>query len=75
LTLNAGDTVRVISPSGIVVRRITIASSLREGLIFVPMGFNDNDARNVIALSLLEEANSPGWKEVRVRIEKVEEKF
>jgi len=26
-------------------------------------------------LSLLEKANSPGWKEVRVKIEKVEENF
>ena len=75
LNLNAGDTVRVISPSGIVARRITIVDTLREGLIFVPMGFNANDARNLIELSLLEKANSPGWKEVRVKIEKVEENF
>jgi predicted molibdopterin-dependent oxidoreductase YjgC len=75
LTLNAGDTVRVISPYGIVVRRITIVNTLREGLIFVPTGFNANDARNLIELSLLEEAISPGWKEVRVKIEKVEENF
>ena len=75
LTLNAGDTVRVISPYGIVVRKIIIVNTLKPGLIFVPLGFNNNDARNLIELSLLEETNSPGWKEVPVKIEKVEGNF
>ena len=75
LTLNPGDTVRLISSTGNLVRRITIGNGLREGLIFVPTGFNANDARNLIALSLLEEANTSGWKEVSVRIEKVEGNF
>ncbi len=38
-------------------------------------GFNANDARNLIELSLLEKPILPAGKEVRVKIEKVEGNF
>ncbi len=64
------DTVIVTSRSGSVTRKIRIEKSLGAGQIFVPTGFNGNDAMNLLALSDITKPGSPGWKTCRVRIEK-----
>jgi formate dehydrogenase alpha subunit len=64
------DTVIVSSRSGSVTRKIRIEKSPGAGQIFVPTGFNGNDAMNLLALSDITKPGSPGWKTCRVRIEK-----
>jgi formate dehydrogenase alpha subunit len=62
------DTVIVTSRSGSVTRKIRIEKSLGAGQIFVPTGFNGNDAMNLLALSDLTKPGSPGWKTARVKL-------
>ncbi|MBN1627723.1 MAG: molybdopterin-dependent oxidoreductase [Deltaproteobacteria bacterium] len=69
--LSEGDRIRVASASGSIERGIKIEKSLRTGLIFIPLAFNNNDALNLIGFKPLGEADSPGWKECRVSIEKI----
>jgi formate dehydrogenase alpha subunit len=68
LNLKDDDTVTVTSASGSVTRRVRIDQSLGAGQIFVPTGYNGNDAMNLLALSDLTQPGSPGWKTVRVKL-------
>jgi formate dehydrogenase alpha subunit len=70
LDLKDDDTVTVTSASGSVTREIRIDQSLSAGQIFVPTGYNGNDAMNLLALSDITQPGSPGWKTARVKIEK-----
>jgi len=73
INLKEGDTVRISSPYGSIVREVTMKKELRPGLVFIPIGFHNNDAMQLINLTQLGEADSPGWKECHVKIERVEE--
>ncbi|UCE56155.1 MAG: molybdopterin-dependent oxidoreductase [Desulfobacterales bacterium] len=66
-----GDSVKVISPFGAVQRTITLKKEISPGEVFVPIAVNSNDAMNLIELTDLADPNSPGWKTVRVKLEKV----
>jgi formate dehydrogenase alpha subunit len=68
LNLKDDDTVTVTSTSGSVTRKIRIDKSLGAGQIFVPTGYNGNDAMNLLALSDITQPGSPGWKTVRVKL-------
>jgi formate dehydrogenase alpha subunit len=68
LNLKDDDTVTVTSISGSVTRKIRIEKSLSAGQIFVPTGYNGNDAMNLLALSDLTQPGSAGWKTVRVKL-------
>ncbi|MGB5745733.1 MAG: molybdopterin-dependent oxidoreductase [Desulfobacterales bacterium] len=70
LKVQDADIVTVTSKSGSVTRRIRIEKSLGAGQIFVPTGFNGNDAMNLLALSDITRQGSPGWKICRVKIKK-----
>jgi len=70
LNANNDDTVIVTSRSGSVTGKIRIEKSLGAGQIFVPTGFNGNDAMNLLALSDITKPGSPGWKTAKVKIEK-----
>ena len=71
LNLDDGDRVRISSPYGSISREVTLKKDLRPGLIFVPMAFHNNDAMQLIELTQLGRADSPGWKECNVRVEKM----
>jgi formate dehydrogenase alpha subunit len=71
LNLNEGDQVRISSRSGSIVRGVTVKKGLRSGLIFIPMAFHNNDAIQLIQLTHLGQADSLGWKECRVKLEKL----
>jgi formate dehydrogenase alpha subunit len=71
--LKEGDRVKISSPYGSIVRGVTIKNDLRPGLVFIPIGFYNNDAMKLINLTQLGEADSPGWKECHVKIERLEE--
>ena len=71
INLKEGDTVRISSPYGSISREVTIKNDLRPGLVFIPIGFHNNDAMQLINLTQLGEPDSPGWKECHVKIEKL----
>jgi len=71
LDLKDGDVVRVVSRSGSIERKITIEKGLGKGMIFVPLGFNNNDARNLVELTPLLKSGAGSWNMCRVEIEKV----
>ena len=72
INVKEGDTVTISSPYGSIVRGVTINKDLRPGLVFIPIGFHNNDVMQLINLTQLGEADSPGWKECHVKIEKLE---
>jgi len=73
LKLKEGDQVRISSTHGSISREVILKADLRPGLIFIPMAFHNNDVMNLIELTQLGQANSPGWKECNVRVEKAED--
>ncbi len=70
LDLKDDDTVVVTSKFGSVTRGIRIEKGLGANHIFVPTGFNGNEAMDLLALSDITQPGSPGWKTCRVKIEK-----
>ncbi len=73
LNLKEGDHVRISSPYGQICREVMLKKGLRPGLIFIPMAFHNNDARQLIELTRLGLVDSPGWKECQVKLEKIED--
>lgn len=71
LDLHDGDTVRVLSQHGSVVREVRLESGLKTGLIFVPVAVSANDARNLIGLTELCKPASSGWKTCQVKLVKL----
>jgi len=72
LDLKQGDEIRISSPYGAILREVTLNRDLRPGLIFIPLAFHNNDARQLIGLTPLGLVDSPGWKTVHVKIERLE---
>jgi len=70
LHVKDGDHIRISSLYGSISRGVTIKKGIRQGLVFIPMAFKDNDARHLIELTRLGEKESPGWKLCHVKIEK-----
>ncbi len=70
LDLKDDDTVVVTSKFGSVTRGIRIEKGLGANHIFVPTGFNGNEAMDLLALSDITKPGSPGWKTCNVKIEK-----
>jgi predicted molibdopterin-dependent oxidoreductase YjgC len=72
LHLSEGDTVSISSPHGSIRREVTLKKDLRPGLIFIPMAFNSNDAMQLLDLTQLGREDSPGWKQIQVKIVKLD---
>jgi formate dehydrogenase alpha subunit len=70
LKVKDGDSVKVSSRFGSVQRAIRLNNEISPGDLFVPMAVNGNDAMNLIDLTDLADPKSPGWKSVRVKLEK-----
>ncbi|MBU4425471.1 MAG: molybdopterin-dependent oxidoreductase, partial [Proteobacteria bacterium] len=73
LNLKRGDKVRISSPDGSIERDITLKKDVRPGLIFIPMAFHNNDARQLMGLTRLGEVDSPGWNGCHVKIERIKD--
>jgi formate dehydrogenase alpha subunit len=71
LNVKEGEMVKISSLYGSISREVAIKKDLRPGLIFIPMAFHNNDVRQLIELTQLGEADSPGWKECKVKVEKI----
>jgi predicted molibdopterin-dependent oxidoreductase YjgC len=70
LGLKDDDTIMVRSRIGGLKRKIRLKKTLAEGHVFVPTGFNDNEAMCLFSLSDMTTPGSPGWKTCRVQMEK-----
>jgi formate dehydrogenase alpha subunit len=70
LDLKNGDRVRISSIHGSILREVILKKDLSPGLIFIPLAFDNNDAMNLIDFTEMGQADSPGWKECDVRVEK-----
>ncbi len=66
------DTVMVRSRFGVVKRKIRLKKGVPAGHVFVPAGFNDNEAMRLFSLSDMTKPGSPGWKTCSVKLEKAE---
>jgi len=71
LNLKDGDMIRISSPNGSIDREVMLNKDLSTELIFIPMAFHNNDSMQLVELTQLGEASSPGWKECNVKIEKL----
>ncbi len=70
LNLAQGDEIRIFSPHGSISREVAFKRNLSPGFIFVPMAFEENNARQLLGMTPLGREDSPGWKVVNVKIEK-----
>lgn len=71
LDLGNGEMVRISSRFGSISRKVTLSNEVRQGQVFVPIAFNDNDAMGLIPLTQLGAPEAQGWKSCSVRIEKM----
>jgi formate dehydrogenase alpha subunit len=71
LDLKDDDAVVVTSKFGSVTRGIRIEKGLGANHIFVPTGFNGNEAMDLLGLFDIAQPGSPGWKTCRVKIKKI----
>ena len=70
LKLRDGDTVKIESRWGEIIRKIDRSHRLAAGQLFVPLAVNANDAMNLIDLKDLADPNTTGWKTCAVKISK-----
>ena len=66
------DQIRVTSAMGEIERPIKINKDIQGGYIHIPTAYNQNDARCLIPLAPLLDADSSGWDTCQVTVEKVE---
>ncbi|MCP4667189.1 MAG: hypothetical protein GY849_12580 [Deltaproteobacteria bacterium] len=71
LGLQDGDTIRLSSKNGVLEREIRVDQGLGRGMIFVPVGFNGNDAMQLISSAASEGEQIEGIKICRVTMEKM----
>ncbi|MGD8763924.1 MAG: molybdopterin-dependent oxidoreductase [Desulfobacteraceae bacterium] len=71
LKVKDGDSVKVSSQFGTVQRAIRLKKEISPGELFVPMAVDGNDAMNLIDLTDLADPKSPGWKSVKVKLQKI----
>jgi predicted molibdopterin-dependent oxidoreductase YjgC len=73
LDLKNGDHVRISSEYGSITRRVIMQKDLPFGLIYVPLAFQGNGARQLVGLTQPGKEDSPGWMQVSVEVEKISE--
>ncbi len=70
LNLKDDDIIAVRSRMGDLKRKVRFKAALAEGHIFVPTGFNNNEAMCLFSLSDMVAPDSIGWKTCPVQVEK-----
>ncbi|MFW6011942.1 MAG: molybdopterin-dependent oxidoreductase [Desulfosalsimonas sp.] len=70
LGLEEGGRIRIISDHGAIERAFIADSGLTSGRVFVPLGFNENDAVSLAGLTDLKPP-APAWRTFDVTIEKI----
>ena len=74
LGLQDGDSVAIRSRAGSIEREIRVVTGLKAGLVFIPLAFRGNDARELSGWDPLVSAEPAGWKTCAVRVEKTAER-
>ena len=69
LNLHTGDRARVQSRLGALIREVRIDDTLQAGQVFIPTGFHENDAMNLIELTAPGTGSWRGFKTCQVRLE------
>ncbi|MCF8145374.1 MAG: molybdopterin-dependent oxidoreductase [Deltaproteobacteria bacterium] len=69
LNLHTGDRARVQSRLGALIREVRIDDTLQAGQVFIPTGFHENDAMNLIELTAPGTGSWQGFKTCQVRLE------
>ncbi|HEJ83754.1 MAG TPA: hypothetical protein ENO25_04220 [Desulfobacteraceae bacterium] len=69
LNLHTGDRVRVQSRHGALIREVRMDDTLQAGQVFIPTGFHENDAMNLIELTAPGTGSWQGFKTCQVRLE------
>ena len=72
LNLKDDDIIVVRSRMGDLRRKVRFKAALPESHVFVPTGFNDNEAMCLFSLSGMTGPDSIGWKTCPVQVEKAE---
>jgi formate dehydrogenase alpha subunit len=70
LDLKDDETIIVRSRFGVLKRKVRLKNALPQGHIFIPTGFNENEAMRLFSLSDITKPDSPGWKTCPVQVEK-----
>jgi formate dehydrogenase alpha subunit len=70
LDLKDEDTIMVRSKIGSLKRKIQLKKTLPQGHVFVPTGFNDNEAMALFSLNDMTTPGAAGWKTCAVQVEK-----
>jgi len=73
LKMKEGNRVKISSPYGKIERIIKADKGLKQGLIFIPIAFFNNDAMELININGLEGEDSSGWKSCDVKIDKLKD--
>jgi formate dehydrogenase alpha subunit len=73
LGLGDGDRVRAVSRHGEIERGVRLERTVGRGQLFVPLGFNGNDAMDLIGLADLTDPEAQGWKTCQVKLIKAED--
>ncbi|UCF91734.1 MAG: molybdopterin-dependent oxidoreductase [Desulfobacterales bacterium] len=68
LNFKEGEAVNVISRHGAVGAKVRLKTGILPGQIFAPLAVRGNTAMNLIGLSDLAPADSPGWKTCQVTL-------
>ncbi|RLB22211.1 MAG: hypothetical protein DRG76_07230 [Deltaproteobacteria bacterium] len=71
LGLQEGDKIRIKNQNGSVVKKIKVNRDQPEGMVFLPWGFDNNDARVLIHLSQFGGPDFEGWNSCRANVQKV----
>jgi len=70
LKIMEGDSVKISFKNGEITRKVRFDKGLKQGTIFLPTAYNNNEAFNLLDLKRLGLENSPGWKSCEVKIER-----
>ena len=70
LGIQEGETVAIVSPHGMIQRRMVLNERLGPGFLYVPRAVHDNDATSLVPFGIPGEAGVPGANVVRVNIER-----
>ena len=71
ISLEETDTVSISSLYGSIIREVRVNEGLKEGTVFIPMAFNNNDVMNLMNLEFTE-TEGPSCRSVcEVKLKKV----
>jgi len=71
LGLRDGDSVRIASRTGSIIRSAKISKNVSKGVVCIFLAFDRNDAMDLLELTDLESRRTPGWRSCGVSLERI----